>query len=189
MNVTNHEPSIWETTSHATSAYAPLKGDIETDVCVVGAGITGLTTALLLKQAGRRVTLVEKDRVGAGTSGGTSAHLTSLVDFSYQQLIKSYGVESARRVARSVISAIDLIEELQTGLGIECAFQRIPGYYFTETAVDVDSVQDEFEAAERCGVPVRLLEKAPLPFATASAFIVNDQAKFQPMDYLQGLAQ
>ena len=189
MNVTNHEPSIWETTSHATRAYAPLKGDIETDVCVVGAGITGLTTALLLKQAGRRVTLVEKDRIGAGTSGGTSAHLTSLVDFDYQQLIQSYGVENARRVARSLMSAIDLIEELQTGLGIDCAFKRIPGYYYTETPADVASVRDEFEGAERCGVPVRLLDKAPLPFSTASAFLVQDQAQFQPMDYLQGLAR
>src|SRR5690606_26223724 len=111
MPTSSHEPSIWELASPSRGQYPPLPGDVETDVCVVGAGITGLTTALLLKQAGRRVILVEKDHLGAGTTGGTSAHLTNVVDFRYNSLAQSYGFANARRVAESMTFAINLRSE------------------------------------------------------------------------------
>lgn len=188
MPTSSHEPSIWELASPSRRQYPPLPGDVETDVCVVGAGITGLTTALLLKQAGRRVILVEKDHLGAGTTGGTSAHLTNVVDFRYNSLAQSYGSANARRVAESMTFAINLIERLSLQYGIDCAFQRVPGYYYTEHD-DTLEVQEEYQAAHGAGLQVTLLDEAPLPFPTQAAFRAEHQAQFQPMDYLAGLAK
>src|SRR5690606_5098040 len=89
MPARNHEPSIWDLAAASRKRYPALSGDLETDVCVVGAGITGLTAALLLRKAGRRVVVVEKEQIGAGTTGGTSAHLTNVVDFRYSSLAGS----------------------------------------------------------------------------------------------------
>lgn len=189
MPARNHEPSIWDLAAASRKRYPALSGDLETDVCVVGAGITGLTAALLLKKAGRRVVVVEKEQIGAGTTGGTSAHLTNVVDFRYSSLAQSYGAESARRVAESMTYAINLIERLSQEYGIDCAFQRVPGYYYAEEDDGVPDVQEEFEAARGAGLQVALLDQAPLPFPTRAAFRTEHQAQFQPMDYLAGLAK
>ncbi|MFW7379865.1 MAG: FAD-dependent oxidoreductase [Oligoflexus sp.] len=189
MHQTQQSQILWRNTTHALSGYPPLEGEKETDVVVIGAGITGLTTSLLLKRAGQRVIVLEKEHIGSGTTGSSSAHLTNLVDARYSKLIKTFDVGTSRRVARSIMSAIDQIEDLQHELNIDCEFKRVPGYFYAEDERDNDEITLEFEAAKRSGLAVTMEEKAPLPFANTSAFRVDGQAQFHPIKYLDGLAR
>ena len=188
MEASGKSLAFWEMTGPMRTSYPALRGDMETDVVVVGAGITGLTAAILLLRQGRSVMVIEKERVGFGTSGRNSAHLTTVVDFHYSSLIDLYGIGTARRVARSLSAAIQQIEQLQEQLHIDCDFARVPGYLFAEEGATVHEVDAEFEACKRCGIAVERQAQAPLPFPTEIAFRADNQAEFHPLRYLHGLA-
>ncbi len=170
------------------ASFPALEGDHEFDVAVVGAGITGLTAALLLKRAGKRVAVLERRRVGSGNTGRSTGHLTTVVDSRYHRLEKSFGREGARLVAGSLRDAIDQVERFTRELSIDCAFERLPGYHYSEEG-DLDTVHQELEAARRAGLLAEMTREVPLPFPTAAAFVARDQAQFQPLAYLQGMAR
>src|SRR5262245_26120486 len=100
---------IW---SAQMPALPPLSGDVRTDVCVVGAGVTGLTTAYLLALLGRSVIVLEQEGIGAGETGRTTAHLTSVLDVRYRQLRRLHGDEKARLAAASHAAALRLVESV-----------------------------------------------------------------------------
>jgi glycine/D-amino acid oxidase-like deaminating enzyme/nitrite reductase/ring-hydroxylating ferredoxin subunit len=168
--------------------YQPLSGDTETDVAIVGAGLTGLTAALRLIEAGRRVLVLERDRVGSGETGHTTAHLTEMVDARYAQVVQDFGEEGARLVGESSRLAIDEIERLTKTLEIACRFERLDGYLYTERPQDVPPIEEEVEAARRAGIAAEMTRDVPLPFATAGGLRVARQAQFHTIAYLRGLA-
>ena len=98
------------------------------DVVVVGGGITGLTSAYLLKSLGKRVCLLERDRIVSGDSGRTTAHLTHVTDLRLTKLVKTFGRDQARLAWRAGEAAIDTVEEIIRRESIECDFQRVPGF-------------------------------------------------------------
>lgn len=165
-----------------------LAGEIRADVVVVGAGIAGVTTAWLLQRAGKRVALVEACDVGSGETGHTSAHLTAVQDTRFYEIARTFGRESARRMAMGGMEAIALVERLSTELGIACDFARVPGYLFTETRGDLHEIEREAEAAAAAGLRVQLVDDVPLPFPTVGALRFEDQAVFHPLKFLRGLA-
>src|ERR1041385_2756641 len=134
-------PSFWTTTSDS-SAFPALGGDLTVDVAIVGGGITGITAAALLNEAGKSVALLEMGRIAGGETGQTTAHLTEAVDARYRELTSDYGEEGARLVAASSRAAIDRIESLARTHGIACDFRRLPGYLYTETDADVGMLED-----------------------------------------------
>src|SRR5688572_14238475 len=101
-----------------------LRGEVTVDVCVVGGGISGLTAAVLLARAGKRVALVEGRRIGSGETGRTTAHLTELLDTRYYELSSKFGKDGARQAAESSRAAMDRIEEFTRILGNGCGFTR-----------------------------------------------------------------
>jgi glycine/D-amino acid oxidase-like deaminating enzyme len=103
---------------------------------VVGAGIAGLTAALLLKRAGRRVAVVEMARVATGQTGQTTAHLTELLDAGYKTLASDFGRHGAQLAAASQRAAIEQVASLVEELGIRCGFTRVPGWVYTEREHD-----------------------------------------------------
>ena len=123
--MTNRTESLWRAT-HQLRHFPPLAGDLTTEVAIVGGGITGLTAAVILSRAGKRVVLLERDRIGSGETGNTTSHLTEAVDGRYQQSVKDFGVDGARLVAQSSRSAMDWIERSICD-GVQCWFQRLPG--------------------------------------------------------------
>lgn len=189
MSLNATTETIWRKAAPQKNNYPSLTGEHSADVVVIGGGITGLTSAMLLKNAGKKVILLEQGQLGEGTTGSTSAHLTAVVDSRYSAISKSFGIGTARRVARSMMSAIDKIEKIQADLGIDCDFKRVPGYFYTENEKDVAAVKEEFQATKKVGLPVHLEEKAPLPFPTLSAFRTDDQAQLQPLSYIYGIAR
>ena len=161
-----------------------LRGDLEVDVAIIGAGITGLTAATLLKAAGKTVAVLEAQRVAEGVTGYTTAHLTEVVDASLRTLISHFGEDGARDALAASRASLDRIAAFVQERGIECGFHRLPGFYFAETEDGLEDVQKEYEAAERLGMRAVLTEDVPLPFPVAAAVRFEDQARFHVRQYL-----
>jgi glycine/D-amino acid oxidase-like deaminating enzyme/nitrite reductase/ring-hydroxylating ferredoxin subunit len=175
---------------HDAPHFGPLQTDeLEVDVAVVGGGVTGLTAAWLLKKAGRRVAVLEARDLLSGTTGGTTAHLTQVVDTRYHELASKFGKEGARLVAESNGAAISLIERLVAELGADSAFERVPGYLYAETAEQLEELERELAAAVASGLSAVRDPKPPVPFKVMGAIRVDQQAQVDPRGYLLPLAQ
>ena len=125
-------------------------------MAVIGAGITGLTAAHLLKQAGKTVALLEMSRIGYGATGYTTAKLAVGHSLVYAALTESYDVETARRYARSNQEAIEQVARIVSELSIECDFERASNYVYTESRESVARIEHEVEAARAAGVEAEL---------------------------------
>jgi glycine/D-amino acid oxidase-like deaminating enzyme/nitrite reductase/ring-hydroxylating ferredoxin subunit len=179
--------SLWiETTPETT--YPRLEGKVEVDVVVVGAGITGVMTAWLLKQEGRRVALVDMHRVGAGATGYTTAKLTVGHNLIYAGVLKRHGQETARAYAASNQWAIERLDELVSSEHIHCDWERASNYVYTENEDRLNDLHNEVEAARRAGVSAELTKETDLPFPVLGAVRIDAQAQFHPRKFLQGLA-
>ena len=181
-----HE-SFWMETAPETS-YPPLPGDLETDVAVVGGGITGITTAVLLKQAGYTVAVIEGDRISRGVTGHTTAKVTSLHRLIYRELVDRFGGSRAKQYADANQAAIGTIASLVLDYDIPCDFIRKPAYTYAESEDSRDLVAAEADAARSLGLPAAFVDDVPLPGRTYGAVQFADQAQFHPLNYLMRLA-
>jgi glycine/D-amino acid oxidase-like deaminating enzyme/nitrite reductase/ring-hydroxylating ferredoxin subunit len=179
--------SLWSETSDAPS-FGTFREGLHVDVAVVGAGITGLTAAFLLTEAGKNVAVLEMGRVADGESARTTAHITQAVDVGYHALKRRLGVDAARLVADATGRAIGQIEELVQRLGIDCDFRRVPAYAFTEKRGRVAPLKSEAASAKDAGLAASWTAEVPLPFATRGAVRFENQAAFHPRKYLLGIA-
>lgn len=168
----------------------PLMHDAHADVCIVGAGIAGLSTAYLLSKAGKQVIVLDASRLGGGQTQRTTAHLSNAIDDRYAELEKTRGVDGARLAAESHTAAIACIEQIVQEERIECDFQRVDGYLFAPPGHSAAVLDEELAAARRAGLEdVELLDRAPIPcFDTGPALRFPRQAQFHPLKYLAGLA-
>jgi glycine/D-amino acid oxidase-like deaminating enzyme/nitrite reductase/ring-hydroxylating ferredoxin subunit len=187
LNATNGASvSLWMDTA-TVPVHPPLKEDLRTDVCVIGAGIAGLTTAYLLAREGKAVVVIDALGVGGGESGRTTAHFTP-PDEWYGAAEENFGVEGARLIADSFSSAIDLVQDIVQREQIDCEFERLDGYLYA-LADGFPSLDKELAAAQRAGVDARRLEQVPgLSFDSGPCIVYKNQAQFHPLKYLSGLA-
>ena len=169
--------------------FVPLAGDLTVDVAVLGGGITGVTTALLLKQAGKTVALVELRRVGHGVSGNTTAKLTSGHGLVYAKLARKHGPDVARVYAESNEAGLAKIAELVETHAIECDFERSDNYVYGTAAADAAHLREEALAAREAGLDADFVGELALPFPVAGAVRLRDQAQFHPAKYLAALAE
>ncbi len=172
----------------AETRFPSLTSALDVDVAVIGAGITGVTTAYLLKQAEKTVALIESNGVGYGATGYTTAKLTVGHSLVYHDLIESFGEQAARAYARSNQEAIDRIEAIIHDNSIDCDLERASNYVYTERDASVRHVEQEAEAAQRAGVDAELTTETDLPYPIRAAVRVDDQAQFHPCKYLSALA-
>ena len=182
--------SIWAATA-ALPSFTPLEQNIHVDVCIVGAGISGLTTAYVLARAGKRVAVLDDGPVAGGMTQMTTAHITNQLDDRYFELEKLHGREGARLAADSHTAAIDRIETIVRQESIDCDFARVDGYLFLAEGDRRDTLEHELEAAHRAGLrAVELLERAPFrSFDTGPCLRFPAQAQFHPLKYLSALAE
>jgi glycine/D-amino acid oxidase-like deaminating enzyme/nitrite reductase/ring-hydroxylating ferredoxin subunit len=175
-----------------TTSQAPprpsFRGEAHYDVAVVGAGITGLTTALLLKRAGVRTAVLEMGAVGQGVTGFTTAKITSLHQLVYADLVDRHGEDTARTYGTANEAAIGQIAELVDSYDIECAFERRRAVTWATDADLAGLVRREGEVARRLGLPARVTTEVDLPFEVRAAVVFDNQAQFHPRDYLLALA-
>jgi glycine/D-amino acid oxidase-like deaminating enzyme/nitrite reductase/ring-hydroxylating ferredoxin subunit len=180
-------PSIWVATSPATD-FGPLQGELEVDVAVIGAGITGLSAALLLTQAGLGVAVVEAGAICSGTTGYTTAKLSSLHGLTYADIAKDHGEEHARLYGEAAQSAIERVAALVAEHGIECDFERMPAFTYTQDAERVGDIEREVEAAQHAGLPASFTTQTDLPYEVRAAIRFEDQAVVHPRKYCAALA-
>ena len=160
------------------------------DVCVIGAGIAGLSAAYQLARAGRSVVVLDDGPIGGGQTGRTTAHLSHAMDVGYQTIRRLHGEEGARLAAASHSAAIDEIETIASQEGIACDFERVPGHLFVPRGESPAVLERELEAAHAAGLDrVELLTTTPTLGAGAGPCLrFPDQAQFHPLRYLAGLA-
>ena len=155
--------SVWIATTPETS-YSPLSGQVMVDVVVIGAGITGLSVATLLKRAGARVAVIEAGRVASGVTGYTTAKITSLHGLVYRNLVDELGDERSSLYAGANQAAIARVAAFVQEDGIDCDFRRAAAYTYTEDQARVPDIQAEVEVSQRLGLPASYTETTDLPY-------------------------
>lgn len=183
-----HSQSIWQREN--SPLFRPLSEDLHTDVCVVGAGIAGLTTAYYLLKEGLRVVVIEKDDFAQNETALTSAHLSNALDDYYHNLKKWHGEDGARLAYESHTYAIDEIERICITENISCEFKRVDGYLFLDPDKTPEFLHREMQTCHELGMSeVQLFVQAPLDFFNSGPCLrYPQQAQFHPLKYLNGLA-
>jgi glycine/D-amino acid oxidase-like deaminating enzyme len=179
--------SIWCATAEPFASPS-LEQNARADVCVVGAGIAGLTTAYLLAREGISVVVLEKDKVGGGETSHTSAHLSNVMDAGFRKIESLHGETGARLAAQSHSSAITRIDYIVAREHIHCDFERVDGYLFLGPTTPEKDLHEECEAAKRAGVNVKELADPPLDLKFGPSLQFRRQAQFHPLKYMSGLA-
>jgi len=140
-----------------------LDADLQTDVCIVGGGISGMTTAYLLAREGRSVVVLDDGPIGGGETGRTTAHLSNAFDDRYYEVERLFGERGSRLIAESHTAAIDRIESIVSDEHIECDFDRVDGYLFVPPDCSKDVLEQEIAAARRAGLhDVEWVDRAPI---------------------------
>jgi glycine/D-amino acid oxidase-like deaminating enzyme/nitrite reductase/ring-hydroxylating ferredoxin subunit len=182
-------PSLWLATATGVDypALAPNER-VRADVAVVGAGIAGLTTALLLKRSGVRVALVEAGRVCAGVTAYTTGKVSSLHGLTYRKLCADFGEETSRIYGEANEAAIELVAGFVDELGIECGWRRGPAFTYTTDEQTLGKIEEEVEAAQEAGLPASFTTETELPFDVLGAVRFEDQGQFHARHYGLALA-
>ena len=175
--------SYWADTTTRPS-FSKLNKNIEADVCIIGAGITGIMTAYMLKDSGLKICLIEKGEVCSGVTENTTAKVTSQHGLIYRYLEDSFGIEFARKYLKSNEEAINMIEDIVKKENIECEFQRTDNYIYTCTNEYIQRIKDEVETVNKLGLNAEQINKINLPFEIKIGIKFPNQAKFHPLKYL-----
>ncbi|HSA85928.1 MAG TPA: FAD-dependent oxidoreductase [Nitrospira sp.] len=167
----------------------PVDRSFETDVCVIGAGIAGLSTAYLLACEGKSVVVLDDGPIGGGMTERTTAHLSNVIDDGYVTIERLHGERGARLAFESHTAAIDRIEAIITTENLACDFERVDGFLFQAPEQPVEQLEEERVAALRAGlVGVERIERPPAPALEPGPCLrFPRQAQFHPVKYMIGL--
>ena len=178
--------SIWMEETKIKSR-EPLPGDMEIEAAVIGAGIAGILTAYYLKQAGVKVLVLEADRIGGGQTKNTTAKITSQHNLIYHRLLKTYGSRMAAHYAMANEDALKEYERLIKEKEIACDFVRCPAYLYSQ--MEATCLKQEAEAAKTLGIKASFEKECELPFSVAGVVRFGEQARFQPLKFLEKIAE
>lgn len=159
------------------------------DVAIVGGGITGISVAYLLQTAGKKCILFESNNLCFGTTGGTTAHLNTLLDTPYTTIIKNFGKEDAQLVAKAAAEAIDFIKTNIERLKIDCGFEDACAYLFSQTHEQTEELDEIHEACAEVGLDISYNVTLPVNIEFEKAIEVRGQGKFHPVKYVYALAK
>ncbi len=157
------------------------------DCLIIGAGITGITTALMLQDSGKKVLLIDAHHAGYGTTGGTSAHINTFADTTYKETESAFGEDGAKLFAGAVNAGFDIIRKNIEAYNIGCDFEEKPGYVYAEDDEQVKQLEDLYEGTLKVNVPISYVQKIPVPIPFKKAVLLPGQAQFHPLKYLRGL--
>ncbi len=190
MSVTGtRDTSVWLATGSESPPRPRLEGEVHADVAVIGGGIVGVTTALMLQEAGTQVALLEAERVGHGVTGLTTAKVSSQHGMIYADLRRDFGADGARAYGQANQAALEWMATRVTDTGIDCDFRRRASYAYLSPGSSADQAEQEADAAREAGLPATLDDEVPLPYPVAAAVRFDDQAEFHVTNYLWALAE
>ena len=174
--------SLWIETTKNELKLMPLEKDEETEVCVIGAGLFGLTTAYYLTLLGKKVTVVEKGEIGEKVSGNTTGKITSQHGLFYDYLIKDYGEKYARKYLEANEEAIKNIKEIIEKEKIECDYSERKAYVYALKQDEVLDIEKEVDAVKKLGKDAKLVTETELPFK-----VLHGNKKGSRMKYVFGM--
>src|SRR5688572_2254747 len=182
--------SLWQDTVPVTSYKAKTStGDQTFDVVIVGGGITGITTGLLLQKAGKSVMIAEAQNIGFGTTGGTTAHLNSFTETPFNQVIKDFGEDNAKLMATALRQALDLIKRNVEEYAIDCGYKELPGYLYARDERESKELENIFEGAQKAGAEVQYCTDVPIKIPFEKAIEFSRQGQLHPAQYIYTLAK
>lgn len=184
--------SLWQ--ELGVPRFPELSTNIQADVCVIGAGIAGISVAHTLAHEGLSVVVLEKDTLGSGQTRRTTAHLTNAMDDRFYKLLRLYGKQKTSLVAESHTAAISYVETVVNNEAVSCDFERVPGYLFIGKEHTRKILTKEWDAIREIDVPgVNYSEATPKLHPQmrdlGPSLHFSSQAQFHPMKYLAGLAR
>lgn len=188
LDFKNEPKSYWISSTDPTS-YPQLEEDIKVDVAVIGGGIVGITSAYLLSQQGVKVAVIEADRILQGTTGNTTAKITSQHSLVYASLMKGHGKELAGQYADANESAIKKVADIAKENKIDCDFSWQPAYIYTAQDKYIKEIEDEIKAAQSLDIKADFVQTIDLPINIKGAMRFHDQAQFHPLKFLKPLAE
>jgi hypothetical protein len=159
------------------------------DVLIAGGGITGITTGLLLQKAGKKVAVAEAHTLCFGTTGGTTSHINSFLDTSYDQIESDFGKEASQLVSKATRQSRELFSKNVTDYHIDCGFEEKDGYVYAQTEEQVEELDKMYEASKAAGSEVEYVEQIPVPVEFIKAIRYRGQSQLHPTRYVQALAK
>lgn len=182
-------PSIWQTTEKLSFNKEQFDTAAVYDTLVIGGGITGITTALLLQEQGQKCILAEGHTIGFGTTGGTTAHLNSFFDSPYPQVEKDFGEDNARLLARAGTETLAFVKNMVDKYQIDCDFFYNDAYLYAEDEKQESELKDILTASRKAGINLVENEETCVPVPFRSALLIKNQAQFHPLKYINALAK
>jgi glycine/D-amino acid oxidase-like deaminating enzyme len=186
MSISETVPT-WKDISLPT--FPTLEKDIATDVAIIGGGITGVLSAYLLAKEGKKVVLLEKDRLVGSTTAYTTGFITQVIDTNAQDLVEMFDEKEIKEIFASHGTARDFIEQVTKKEAIECEFVICPNYIFANTLREVGDLEIEYQTMRRLGFKVRKRSPEPLAFKHKEVLLLPNQAKFHPRKFLEGVVR
>jgi glycine/D-amino acid oxidase-like deaminating enzyme/nitrite reductase/ring-hydroxylating ferredoxin subunit len=182
------ESSLWKKISHRPTNYPPLKENIDVDVLIIGGGITGITAAHELLEAGQNVALVEAKQIGGVTTSMSTGNLYVPIQPFYQTIVSKFGIQRAAEVAQSRSFAINYIEKKVIQYNISCHFTKRPWFAFTN-GQRLNVLEDELNVFEQIKVKAEYTHQLPMDLNFKKAIVIEDQARFNPLQYVISMAE
>lgn len=180
--------SYWIDSTEETN-YPPIKEDLTVDLTVIGAGIVGITSGLLMQKEGLKVAIVEANKIIQGTSGYTTAKITSQHNLIYDYLINTFGLEKAQLYGEANEKALKFIKSTIDNYNVSCDFEILPSYVYTLDEKCVEKIEREVTSRQKIGLTAEYQADLPLSLPVKAAIKVKEQAQFHPRKYLLALAK
>ncbi len=179
--------SLWLSENVKKINFEVLENDISTDVCIIGAGIFGLTCGYYLSKAGLKVTILEKSDISRKTTGHTTAKITSQHGLFYTYLIDTYGEQFAKDYLFANQEAIENIKNIIDTENINCDFEYQSNFVYTTNQSEIKKIKKEVDNVNLIGFPANFVTKTGLPFEIEGGIQFKEQAQFNPLKYVYGL--
>lgn len=180
--------SLWQLSTNPVEPTKVITPETVYDVVIVGGGITGISTALSLQEAGKKCLVAEAHSLCFGTTGGTTAHLNTFLDTPYNVIDGKFSQEASRQIAIATAATINKIKENIDRHNIDCNFKMADGYLFAKNDKQEKELDDILESTVAAGVSASYIDTIPIAVKFTKAIQIPGQAKFHPVRYVQGVA-
>ena len=181
--------SLWIDEIEKINSNGELSEDTSANVCIIGAGISGITLSYYLTKKGYKTIVIERNEIGHGVTGHTTAKITSQHSLIYHYLSNQYGIKFAKKYFEANEEAIKNIEEIVRENNIDCDFERKDNYIYTINEENVEKIDEEAESLKYININAEKVEKSDLPFKIQKGVVFKNQAQFNPLKYLAGLTR
>lgn len=182
--------SLWfGSNNNLKSRFEPISKDLDVDVCVIGGGITGVTTAYLLAKAGKSVCILERDIIASHASGNTTAKITAQHGLFYDYLLNTFSADVAKGYLDANLDAISNIKNIIDNENIDCDFEFCDNYVFTNLESEIAKIKQEVLTVQSLGFNADLVNSVEAPVDCLSAIRFPNQAQFNPLKYINGLLE